>query len=56
MIFEKELTSDENVFILDIKFYNPALQTFQLQPGVYQITQLNKSLPPSITINNEKRE
>ena len=44
MVFRKELTYDEVVDILDVKYIAASTKSFTLTPGIYEITHINLML------------
>ena len=47
MAFSMEITDDENVFILDLKYANSYSQIYQRISRVYAIKEINNALPSS---------
>ena len=48
------ITSDKFVYMLALKYKNPSFQVFKLLLGLYKITETNKSLHSSMTLNNNE--
>ena len=51
MVMRMEIIFVEIVYVLDFDYVNPSFQIFKLPPRVNEITEINITLPTSITIS-----